>query len=161
MWSANASLSVDISELLPYLNAVLQDASLCSGGEVLLWKAGGRKYAFRPREICSAPVRDNEEAQRVIAEAVQMANDVWNRRDELEADITYREPPTMLEIYRLLPRSNCGKCGRSTCMAYANDLREGAAEPSECLPLCEPGHETERQRLLELLGEEIFPSPAS
>ena len=153
IWDAKAHLEVDIGELLPYLNAALPGARFFPAGEVLIWRNAGRKYSFRPREIGSAPVKDNEEARRVIADAVQMVNDIWSRREELEPDFTpAKEPPGLLEIYKLLPRTNCGECGCSTCMAFAKALREGAATVFECRPLCEPVQDREHQRLLELLG---------
>lgn len=152
-WDAKAHLEVDIGELLPYLNASLPGARFYPTGEVLIWQNAGRKYAFRPREIGSAPVKDNEEARGVIAEAVQMVNDIWSRREKLEPDFTSaKEPPGLLEIYKLLPRTNCGECGRSTCMAFAKALRESAATVSECPPLCASVQEQEHQRLLGLLG---------
>jgi ArsR family metal-binding transcriptional regulator len=151
-WDVKARLEVDIGEWLPYLNAALPGASFYPGGGVLIWKNAGRKYAFRPREISSAPVKDDEEARRVIADAIQLANDIWSRREELEPDFTpAKEPPGLLEIYKLLPKTNCGECGRSTCMTFAKALRENAATVSECPPFCAPEHERERQRLLELL----------
>lgn len=152
-WDAKAHLEVDIGELLPYLNAALPGARFYPTGEVLIWQNAGRKYAFRPHEISSAPVKDSEEARRVIAEAVQVANDIWSRREELEPNFTSaKDPPGLLVIYKLLPGTNCGECGLPTCMTFAKALRESAVTVSECPPLCTPAHEREHQRLLELLG---------
>lgn len=152
-WDAKARLEVGIGELLPYLNAALPGARFYPTGEVLIWKNAGRKYAFRPHDISSAPVNDNEEACRVITGAVQIVNDIWSRREELEPDFTSaKEPPGLLVIYKLLPKTNCGECGLPTCMTFAEALRESAATVSECPLLCAPAHEREHQRLLELLG---------
>jgi ArsR family metal-binding transcriptional regulator len=152
-WTARARLDEDISEVLPYLNAALPGAKLQPTGDILTWRGPAHHHAFRPHEICSAPVIDNEEARRVTADIVQVVNDIWRRRAEIEPDFSRREPPGVLAIYKLLPGTNCGECGHPTCMAYANALREGAAKASGCLPLCRPGQEEGQQRLLELLGE--------
>jgi acetyl-CoA decarbonylase/synthase complex subunit gamma len=37
-----------------------------------------------------------------------------------------------LEIYKLLPKTNCGDCGVPTCMAFAMKLAQKKAELSEC-----------------------------
>ncbi|MCL2707315.1 MAG: acetyl-CoA decarbonylase/synthase complex subunit gamma [Dehalococcoidia bacterium] len=37
-----------------------------------------------------------------------------------------------IEIFKLLPKSNCGKCGVPTCLAFAMSLATGKAELSAC-----------------------------
>jgi len=37
-----------------------------------------------------------------------------------------------MDIYRLLPRTNCRECGYASCMAYTAQLREGEADLSQC-----------------------------
>jgi ArsR family metal-binding transcriptional regulator len=149
---AKVRLSVDISKTLPYLNAALSSAKLCADGSALIWKDVDRSYALRAYEISIAPVQDSEDARTAAEEIVKMVNDIWRRRDELTADFTYREPPNLLEIYKLLPRINCRKCGRATCMAFAGDLREGRAKVVDCQQLLEPGQEQDRERLQGLLS---------
>ncbi len=39
---------------------------------------------------------------------------------------------TGIEIYKKLPRTNCGECGVPTCMAFAMKLASGQAELSAC-----------------------------
>ena len=39
---------------------------------------------------------------------------------------------TGIEIFKLLPKTNCGKCGVPTCLAFAMSLAAGKAELSAC-----------------------------
>lgn len=41
-------------------------------------------------------------------------------------------PPTAIEIYKFLPKTNCGKCGVPTCLAFAMKLANKQAELSAC-----------------------------
>jgi acetyl-CoA decarbonylase/synthase, CODH/ACS complex subunit gamma len=41
-------------------------------------------------------------------------------------------PLTGIEIFKLLPKSNCGKCGVPTCLAFAMQLAAGKAELAAC-----------------------------
>ncbi len=41
-------------------------------------------------------------------------------------------PLTGIEIFKLLPKSNCGECGVPTCLAFAMNLAAGKAELSKC-----------------------------
>jgi ArsR family metal-binding transcriptional regulator len=124
----------DISEALPYLNAELgPSADYNSNSGVLLWKHGGRTYAFRPTEIAIAPVYDNGEAQDLAGSIIETVNDIWKRRGSITPKFEARKPfPNVLDIYRLLPGSNCGKCGLPSCMAFAAELRTDPAKSSLC-----------------------------
>ncbi len=42
---------------------------------------------------------------------------------------------TPLEIYALLPKTNCGECGIATCLAFAAAVLKEEKRPSECLRL--------------------------
>jgi len=46
-------------------------------------------------------------------------------------------PLTGIEIFKLLPRTNCGECGVPTCLAFAMSLATGKAELSACPYLSE------------------------
>jgi acetyl-CoA decarbonylase/synthase complex subunit gamma len=37
-----------------------------------------------------------------------------------------------LEIFKLLPKTNCAECGYPTCLAFAMNLSAGRAELSAC-----------------------------
>ncbi len=41
-------------------------------------------------------------------------------------------PLTGIEIYKLLPKTNCGECGVPTCLAFAMNLAAGKAELGAC-----------------------------
>lgn len=41
-------------------------------------------------------------------------------------------PLTGIEIFKLLPKTNCGECGVPTCLAFAMNLAGGKAELSAC-----------------------------
>ncbi|MBI2831749.1 MAG: acetyl-CoA decarbonylase/synthase complex subunit gamma [Chloroflexi bacterium] len=41
-------------------------------------------------------------------------------------------PLTGIEIFKLLPKTNCGQCGVPTCLAFAMSLAAGKAELSKC-----------------------------
>ena len=46
-------------------------------------------------------------------------------------------PLTGIEIFKLLPKTNCGECGVPTCLAFAMSLAAGKAELSACPYLSE------------------------
>jgi len=44
---------------------------------------------------------------------------------------------TTMDVYKLLPQTNCGKCGEAACMAFAAKLLERSAKIQDCTPLFE------------------------
>lgn len=56
-----------------------------------------------------------------------------------------------VEIYKYLPKTNCGKCGEKTCMAFATKLANREARLEECPELLKPEYKEAYQKLWEML----------
>ncbi|NQT72909.1 MAG: hypothetical protein HQ553_09075 [Chloroflexi bacterium] len=133
-WGVKISLDDDISKVFPFLNAELKDADYNHKEKVLLWDSDkGFRCAFRPNEIAIAPVEDREVAQQICDDAIDMLNDIWNRRNQIEPNVAGKAPPpSMIQLLKLLPGTNCKECGYPTCMAFAAGLIKRQAELSGC-----------------------------
>jgi len=150
-WGAQVTLADDISAALPYLNAVLDKARYDHQNEVLIWEDKGQKYAFRPTEIRVARVQDPENARHIVSELVDKVNRIWQERDNITPSFTERNPPPVIDIFKLLPGTNCRQCGYPTCMAYAASLSKGLAQLEQCPALSQNEHSENRKKLLELI----------
>jgi ArsR family metal-binding transcriptional regulator len=131
---------------------MLEGADYDHGAKILIWKNEGQSFAFRSREIKAAPAQDREEAKRLIEHAVTLVNDTWRERELLMPRYEARARINLMQIYRLLPRTNCGKCDCSTCMAFAAALLEGGKELNCCPVLQQPENEEDLRALKVLLG---------
>jgi len=60
---------------------------------------------------------------------------------------------TGIEIFKLLPKTNCGKCGVPTCLAFAMALAAGKAELSKCPDVSEEA----KAKLSEAAAPPILP----
>ncbi len=148
LWTVSARLKDDIAEVLPYLNAELKGADYDHNAQVLMWKTKERRYMFRPREISASRIEDREEGAKVAQKIVDDVNRIWERRSEIKPNFEQRKLPTVIDIYKLLPKTNCKECGYLTCMAFANDLREAQATISQCPYLSAEN----KDKLLQLFG---------
>jgi hypothetical protein len=52
---------------------------------------------------------------------------------------------TAVEIYRLLPKTNCGKCGTTSCMGFAAKLASRQASPDDCPTMTRAAREAIRE----------------
>lgn len=137
-WSAIARLKVDISQVLPYLNATLPEAVYNRAANALTWKKGGRSHAFHSFEIAASNLEDRAEAEQVINGLIKTVNQTWEKRAEIEPDFEMRQRPTPMAIFKLLPGTNCQACGQPTCFTFALKLTAGQQKVEACLPLLEP-----------------------
>ena len=125
----------DISPVLPYLNRVMNNASYDHENQVLILREPDQAYAFRPGEIRIARAENWQQAQELAGEIIDKLNRLWQERESLNPRFTERNPPTVIDIFKLLPRNNCRDCGYPTCLAFAADLRAGTAQLEQCPPL--------------------------
>jgi ArsR family metal-binding transcriptional regulator len=134
-WVATVHVGADLSELMPYMNAVVKNGYYDPDLPTLVWKEGAHKFFLRKSEFGINNLHDRAHAERKVAKFVGQMNDVWERRDAIEPDFTSRKPPAVLEVFKLLPRTNCRECGVPSCMAFAAKLSQGEVGLDECPPL--------------------------
>jgi ArsR family metal-binding transcriptional regulator len=151
-WGAQAKVPDDMSPVFPYLNAVIKDAQYDPESRVLVWGDQGQRYALHPTRILVARVRDIFEAEEIVAGIAEQVNRTWQGRESITPRYTERKLPSVIELLKLLPRTNCRECGYPTCMAYANDLRSGRISLEQCPPLSQPEYGENREKLLALIS---------
>ena len=151
-FGALVTVPEDISAIFPYLNALEEKARYDHENEVLILDRKGQKYAFRPREIRVADVQNLTEARDVVRELVDWLNAVWQDKDRITPSYREKKQPPVMEVFKLLPRTNCRRCGYTTCMAFAAAVSRGAAKPEDWPPLCEEASPVNREKLRELVN---------
>jgi ArsR family metal-binding transcriptional regulator len=155
-YAAKARLFVDISDVLPFLNATLRGAVYLPEAGALTWKKGGHNIAIHAYEIATSNVEDREGAEKELKGLVDLVNRTWERRIEITPDTTTRQRPTPMAIYKLLPSTNCKQCGESTCYSFALKLSASQKQLADCPPL----HKPQYNQKLAALQAIVFEAPA-
>lgn len=145
-------LSDDISVIFPYLNAVYPYISFNPGANAVTVRRGERLLTFYPRTAIFAKVDGVEDAVAQLEWFRKLCLETWERRHTITPSFQPKSMLGPLDIYRLLPQSNCKRCGEATCMAFAVALLQGRRTLQECPPLHEPARAEAHRRLAELLG---------
>jgi ArsR family metal-binding transcriptional regulator len=130
-----AHLEQDVSEALPYLNATLGGFDYLKDPPAVTFRVQGKIITVHPREIAVNALKDEQEADKILEWLRREINEAWERRDEIEPRYEVAPKPKLLEILKLLPRTNCRECGQPTCMVFAARVAEGAKGPEDCPPL--------------------------
>jgi ArsR family metal-binding transcriptional regulator len=127
-----AQLDTDIACALPYLNAVLGGTQYFQDPPAVLFHHHGRIIKVGAREIAINALEDEAEAERVLTWLVGEINGAWERRESIAPSTESRSRPQLLEILKLLPRTNCQRCAQPTCMVFAARIAEGVKSPQQC-----------------------------
>ncbi len=131
-YSARAHLKVDISEVLPYLNATLKGARFHKNANSLTWKENNHMAAFRATEIAASNLEDRQEATQRLQELIDLVNRTWEVRDFLTPSFHESQRPLPVEIYKQLPGDNCRECAEMTCYNFALKLAAGQITLDAC-----------------------------
>ena len=131
-YSAVAHLRVSIADVLPYLNATLARASYLPSASALTWKRACHTVAFHADRVAVSNVADREEAVDELERMIDLVNRTWDQRSEITPNYEAQKRPSPMDVYRLLPQTNCRDCGEATCMGFAFGLIQGKRTLEEC-----------------------------
>jgi len=149
-----AELSENVGEALPYLATLLPQAGYNHAAGVLTLLHGGRLLTVYSRVVTIAKALDEDDAREVLQWLRDRINEAYARRGELAPCLSRRRSPRILDVYKLLPGTNCRRCGEATCLALAARLIFAEARLGDCPSLAGAGFERNRKLLAEWLGLE-------
>ncbi len=136
-WGAKFRLDIDISPLFPYVNSVVDDAMYFDTPHYIQFFYDGYWCTLYPEEILIASFKDREQALIFFDHFTGFLNDIFSRKDTIEPNYRIYNPLPVLDIFKILPRTNCRKCGFKTCMAFAGALSKSKTVPERC-PFLKP-----------------------
>jgi ArsR family metal-binding transcriptional regulator len=152
-WNATARFEEDISEVFPYLNAQWKNVIYSPAAKQITWRHEDRAVAIKPREITISNLPDRDTATVEMEKIVGEINNIWMDRQKITPLHEPRKRLVAMEIYQLLPQTNCKACGAASCFVFAGKLAAGDADVHDCTPLFEEAQYAEkRQALLEMLA---------
>ncbi|HAA89658.1 MAG: Fe-S cluster domain protein [Thermoanaerobacterales bacterium 50_218] len=133
----------DLSELLPYLNAVAEKARYQPKFNWLRFifrgyphkRAAKWTVAVQGNEISVRRFKDKEQVKEICAELIKYLNDIEQKKETITPSYKEWEQPQAIEIYKHLPKTNCRKCGEPTCMSFAVKLALEEVELDDCVEL--------------------------
>ena len=143
-----AHLESDISEVLPYLNTVLGGSTYTQDPPSVTFKVHGKLITVHSQQIAINALKDEEEADKILQWLKQEINDTWEKHDQIKPSFQGIARPQILQILKLLPRTNCRQCGQATCMVFSVLVADGVKGPEDCPGLCDP-YRTKLQKYLE------------
>jgi ArsR family metal-binding transcriptional regulator len=87
---------------------------------------------FYPDKVMIIQVKDTDEGLELLSAVRDLINQCWDKHDTIQPVTTMRRAPRPLDVWTLLPQSNCKRCGEATCMAFALGLLQQERTVEEC-----------------------------
>ena len=147
-----AHLDQDVGKAIPFLNAVLGGFTYQKDPPSVTFKAHGKLITVHAKKIAVNALKDEDEAVRIIEWLKREINSAWENRKNIEPLYEAAPQPKVIEILKLLPKTNCKECGQPTCMVFAAQAAEGAKGPDDCPPL----DDERKSKLADYLGRFRF-----
>lgn len=127
-----ARLNEDVGEVLPYLNTVLGGTQFFDDPPEVMFHHHGRIIKVSGNEIAINALEDEKEADRILEWMQREINQAWENRATITPCFHGKIKPKLIDILRLLPKTNCQKCHQPTCMAFAAQMVEGGRSVEHC-----------------------------
>jgi ArsR family metal-binding transcriptional regulator len=143
-----AHLDQDVAPALPYLNTALGGFEYVREPASVTFKVHGKLITVHGRRIAVNALKDETEARKIVEWLKREINDAWENRERIVPSYEGAPRPQLIEILKLLPKTNCRQCGEATCMVFAARMAEGVKGIDDCPPL----GEEPRQKLAAYLG---------
>jgi ArsR family metal-binding transcriptional regulator len=157
----HAKPSDDLGEVLPYLNTVLSGAIYNHAASAITFTRDQRIISIFPHRITAAKADDLEDARGLLEWLRDLINDTWERRSEITPCYERRQRLTALAVFKLLPGTNCRRCGFPTCLAFAVEMTAERRSILQCDPLFGPTFAEKRNLLLSLLRDAGYQVPSA
>lgn len=138
-WGAYFKLDNNIREIFPFINATVAKVRYQLRPLHIRFLYKEVACTLYPVEAMVAPLRGKDHAIEYIDDLIVFLNDLHDRRRELTPSHKLYQPPvSVVDIVKMLPLTNCRKCGYPACMAFAAAIRKGKALPEDCPDFAEP-----------------------
>ena len=131
-WGVYFKLDSDVSDLFPFINAKIEDAQLFDRPKHIQFIHDQAKCTLYPREVVAAAFKNESEARNFADSLMAFLNGLVQSKKAIIPEYKPHRNVSPVDIYKLLPQTNCRKCGFPTCIAFAACLGRGMATPDQC-----------------------------
>ena len=136
-WKLTCEVSKNLNDFLPYLNGYIKKAIYDPKANTFVFTFENHKVSVTNDKVMIARIKSQDEGKKLAQKVIDFLNEVYAKKDEITPDFERREPPKAIDIYKLLPKTNCRKCGEPTCFVFATKLSQGDHEIEDCVELNE------------------------
>jgi len=140
-----------LDEVLPYLATLPSVIAYNPDARTLTFRRSPGFLTLYSDRVYITQVKNADEGLELLAALKDAINATWEHRRELVAVTQARRAPRPLDVYALLPQTNCKQCSEATCMTFAFGLLQYKRALAECPPIRSDGEFADRRATLEAM----------
>lgn len=138
-----------LDEVIPYLATLPGIIAYNPKTRTLTFRRPHGFMTLYTDKVYITQVVDATEGLQLFEALKEAVNAVWEKREELVAVMRPKSAPRHLDVWSLLPQTNCHQCGEAACLAFAVAIIQHKRALEECLSLQSDAAFTERRAALE------------
>jgi ArsR family metal-binding transcriptional regulator len=140
-----------LDEIIPYLATLPGVIAYNPETLTLTFRRQPGFMTLYPDKVYITQVKGVNEGLELLKALVEAINATWEQRYQLTAVRSPRRLPRPLDVWSLLPQTNCKLCGEATCMSFAVGLLQQRRAITECTPLGADPSLVDRKATLETM----------
>jgi len=140
-----------LDEVTPYLATLPSIIAYNPDQRTLTFRRQPGFLTIQRDQVYITQVKDVQEGLELLAALTESINAVWEHRQELVAVTASKRTPRPLDIWSLLPQTNCKQCSEATCMAFAVGLLQQNRTLNECPVLASDPNLADRRAALDAI----------
>ena len=139
--------STSIEGLFPYLNTYLNDGIYNKEASTLTFVYNPKIINLQKDEVIVSKISSKVDAIETLEYIKYIINDCYDKKSEITPNCNSKNLISAVDIYEYLPKINCGKCGVTTCLEFADKLMKGQFNPNRCVHLYEVSNKDNKEEV--------------
>lgn len=135
---AHFKLDQNVSQLFPYINATVQGARYYGNPDNVQFEIDDVRCTLYPIDVMAAAFENRDQALKFARRLIGFLNNLYSEKKSIKPNYRRYKPISVLDVFKLLPQTNCKKCGYLTCMAFAGALSQRQSTPDKCPDFSDP-----------------------
>ncbi len=138
LYGAHFKLDTDVRRLFPYINRAAMDSKYFDNPEYIQFTLDRFQCTLYPHDVIATAFEDKRQALKFVDQLINFLNQIYEEKGEILPDYKKIKETSVLDIYRILPQTNCRECGYNACLAFAGALSKGRTSPDKCPGINKP-----------------------
>jgi len=135
---AHFKLDNDVSLIFPYINATVQGARFYDNPDYVQFEIDDIRCTLYTKDVMAVSFGNQDQALNFAKHLINFLNNLYSKKDSIKPNYKRYKSISVLDVFNLLPQTNCKKCGFLTCMAFAGALSQRQTTPDKCPDFTDP-----------------------
>jgi DNA-binding CsgD family transcriptional regulator/ArsR family metal-binding transcriptional regulator len=136
--AAHFTIKNSVTHLFPYINSKIENSLYYENPEYIKFFYKTYICYLHPDKGTAGPFDSEDEANTIIKELMELLLKLDGDKTSIKPNFRKHKPVPVMDIFKILPGTNCTDCNFPTCMAFAASVSLGDTNTVECPHIVNP-----------------------